>query len=100
MFTVDGTEYTLKFNQQKLKTIETVTKVSILGEIARGGGFLPYNVLETLFSLSLVEVATNEPVKQSLALHMFGGILENNGLATTNTAIIEKLQEDMGFMFR
>lgn len=100
MFTVEETTYTLKFNQKKLKTIETVAKVSVLGEIARGNGFVPYNVLETLFSFALVEEATNEVVKQSKAVEMFEKVIEENGLASVNTALIEKMQADLGFMFR
>ncbi|WP_416149430.1 segregation and condensation protein B [Salipaludibacillus sp. HK11] len=100
MFTVGETTYTLKFNAKKIKTVETVTKSSVLGQIAKGDGFLPYNLLEMLFSFALVEEATNEAVKQSKAVEMFEGVLEQNGLATVNTAIVEKLQEDVGFMFR
>jgi len=100
MFTVGETLYTLKFNSKKIKTVETVTKSSILGQIAKGDGFLPYNLLEMLFSFALVEESTNEPVKQSKAVEMFEQVLEENGLATVNTAIVEKLQEDVGFMFR
>lgn len=100
MFTVNDTEYTLKFNSKRIKTVETVTKTSVLGQIAKGEGFLPYNVLETLFSFALVEEATNKAVKQSEAAEMFEKVLEENGLATVNTAIVEKLQEDVGFMFR
>lgn len=100
MFESNGVSYTVKFNQKKLKTIETVAKTSILGEMSKGNGFLPYNVLETLFSLSLVEEGTNKAVSQKQALEMFEKIVEENGLVTTNTAIVEKLEEDLGFMFR
>ncbi|CAG9621092.1 segregation and condensation protein B [Sutcliffiella rhizosphaerae] len=100
MFTVNNTVYTLKYNSKNIKTIETVTKVSILGQIAKGDGFMPYNVLENLFSLALVEEKTKEAVKQSKAVEMFEKVVEENGLATVNAAIVEKLQRDVGFMFR
>ncbi|WOD61760.1 segregation and condensation protein B [Niallia taxi] len=100
MFTVDETVYTLKYNKKKLKTIELVTKTSIIGEVAKNNGILPYQTLETLFSAALVEESTNEVVKQSIAVEMFDKVVEENGLLTVNTAIIEKLQEDLGFMFR
>ncbi len=100
MFTVDGTVYTLKYNKQKLKTIELVTKTSVIGEMAKNNGVLPYPVLESLFSLALVEEAANTAVKQKEAEKMFETVIEENGLITVNAAIVQKLQDDMGFMFR
>lgn len=100
MFTVNDTTYTLKYNEQKLKTIELVTKTSIIGEIHKGNGILPYATLEALFSLALVEEATNIPVKQKEATEIFKNVVMENGLITVNMAIVEKLQDDMGFMFR
>lgn len=100
MFTVDGVTYTLKYNKQKLKTIEMVTKTSVVGEVTKNNGIMPYAMLESLFSFALIEEATNEVVKQSKAVEMFDKIVEENGLVSTNMAIVEKLQDDLGFMFR
>ena len=100
MFVVNGVTYTLKFNKQKLKTIETVTKTSIVGEVAKNNGIMQYATLESLFSFALVEEATNEPVKQSKAVELFDKVVDENGLITVNVAIVEKLQDDLGFMFR
>ncbi|TKC15677.1 segregation and condensation protein B [Robertmurraya kyonggiensis] len=100
MFTVNDTVYTLKFNTQKVKVIETVTKQSIVGEVTKNNGIMPYQTLESLFSFGLVDAKTNTPVKQSEATAMFDKVVQENGLITTNMAIVEKLQEDLGFMFR
>jgi len=100
MFTVNSVTYTLKYNTKKLKTIETVTKTSVVGEVTKNNGIMPYAVLETLFSLALVEESTNEVVKQSKAVEMFEEVVKENGLITVNMAIVEKLQDDLGFMFR
>lgn len=100
MFTVGNTTYTVKYNTKKLKTIEAVTKNSVIGEIAKNYGVLSIATLEALFSFALVEEVTNEPVKQSKAAEMFEKIIEENGLITVNAAIVEKLQDDLGFMFR
>ena len=100
MFEVDGTTYTLKYNTKKVKTIELVTKSSVVGEVTKNNGIMPLATLEALFSLALVEEATNEPVKQKTAAEMFEKVVEENGLVTVNMAIVEKLQDDMGFMFR
>jgi hypothetical protein len=100
MFEVDGTVYTLKYNTKKVKTIELVAKTSIVGEVTKNNGIMPYATLETLFSMALVEESTNEVVKQKVAVEMFEKVVEENGLITVNMAIVEKLQDDMGFMFR
>lgn len=100
MFEINGVIYTVKFNKKKIKTVELVTKTSITAEIAQNNGMLRYQTLETLFSLALVEEATNEVVKQNKAIEIFDKLVEVNGLLTTNKAVVEKFQEDMGFMFR
>ncbi|OLS39141.1 segregation and condensation protein B [Bacillus sp. MRMR6] len=100
MFEVEGTVYTLKYNTKKVKTIELVAKTSIVGEVTKNNGIMPYATLETLFSMALVEESTNEVVKQKVAAEMFEKVVEENGLITVNMAIVEKLQDDMGFMFR
>lgn len=100
MFTVNGSTYTLKYNTQKVKTIELVTKTSIVGEVTKNNGIMPYATLEALFSFALVEETTNAVVKQKEAAEMFQKVVEENGLITVNMAIVEKLQDDLGFMFR
>ena len=100
MFEVDGVVYTLKYNLQKLKTVETVAGASILGEIAKNNGVLPLNLLEQLFSFGLVEEKTNKAVPQKQAIEMFEKVVEKNGFLTVNMMIVEKLQADLGFMFR
>lgn len=100
MFDVNGTVYTLKYNTKKVKTIELVTKTSVVGEVTKSNGIMPFATLEALFSFALVEEATNQVVKQKEAAEMFEKVVEENGLITVNMAIVEKLQDDLGFMFR
>ena len=100
MFEVDGVSYTLKFNKQKLETSELTAKTSVIGEITKNNGILPYSLIEQLFSFGLVEEKTIEAVKQKKALELFDGVVEENGLISLNMAIIEKLKDDLGFMFR
>jgi len=100
MFEVNGITYTLKYNTKKLKTIEMVTKTSVIGEVTKNNGVMPLATLEALFSLALVEESSNEVVKQKAAVEMFEKVIQENGLLTVNMAIVEKLQDDMGFMFR
>ena len=100
MFTVNGVTYTLKYNVKKVKIIEMATKTSLIADMARGNGVLPLQTLETAFTHALVEEVTNNAVKPSEAQEMFEKVLEENGYITLNTAIVEKIQSDLGFMFR
>lgn len=100
MFEVQGVVYTLKFNQQKVKTVEMVAKRSIVSELVNNNGILPYNLLELLFTMALVEEKTNEAVPQKKATEMFEKVVEENGYLTTNEAVVEKFYNDMGFLFR
>ena len=100
MFTVNGVTYTLKYNVKKVKIIEMATKTSLIADMARGNGVLPLQTLETAFTHALVEEVTNNVVKPSEAQEMFEKVLEENGYITLNTAIVEKIQSDLGFMFR
>ena len=100
MFEVDGVVYTLKYNIQKLKTIETAAKTSVIGEIAKNQGVLSIQLLELLFSFGLVEEKTNKAVPQKEAAEMFEKVVEANGMLTLNGVIVDKLQQDLGFMFR
>ncbi len=57
-------------------------------------------MIETLFVSGLVEEKGLVPVKQKEALEIFDKLVEEQGLISLNVAVIEKLQEDMGFLFR
>lgn len=99
-FEVDGVIYELRFNYQKIKTIELVTKMNVFSEIVNTNGMLPLSLLEQLFSFGLVESKTLESVPQKKALSMFEPFLEENGMAQILNLITDKLQSDVGFMFR
>ncbi|MBC1640045.1 segregation and condensation protein B, partial [Listeria welshimeri] len=56
--------------------------------------------VETLFVSGLVEEQGLVAVKQKEGLDIFDKLVEEKGLISLNVAVIEKLQEDMGFLFR
>lgn len=100
MFEMENTIYNLAFSQKKLETIETVTKTSILGEISKNNGFLPYNLLKQLFSFAVIEAKGNQTIPQTKGAELFDEVVAQHGLATVNTKIIEQFQKDLGFLFR
>lgn len=99
-FEVDGVIYELRFNFQKIKTIEKMTGKSINAEAIRNDGVLSLQMMETLFSLGLVESKGLKVVPQKRAIEMFEPFIEENGALTVNDMIVTKLQEDAGFLFQ
>ncbi|MGY3766841.1 segregation and condensation protein B [Vagococcus vulneris] len=99
-FEVNGTVYELRYNLQKIKTIEMVTKKSISAEVVQNNGILPIQLMESLFSFGLVTANDLKVVPQSKATAMFEPFINENGAITVNNMIVEKLQEDAGFLFR
>lgn len=100
MFEVEDVSYTLKFNKQKLKTVEMTTKMSVVGEMVKNGGVLSMQLLESLFTFGLVKEKGLVAVPQKEAAEIYDKLIETNGFMSVTNAVITKLQEDMGFMFR
>lgn len=99
-FEVDGAIYELRYNTQKIKTIELVTKKSISAEVVQNNGVLSLQMMEALFSFGLVQSKDLTAVKQKKAAEMFEPFIQENGALTVNSFIIDKLQKDAGFLFR
>ncbi|EAC8477291.1 segregation and condensation protein B [Listeria monocytogenes] len=100
MFELNDTAYTLRFNKQKIKTVELSTGMSVVSAMTANKGILSYQMVESLFVAGLVEEKGLVAVKQKEALAIFDKLTEELGLISLNVAVIEKLQEDMGFLFR
>lgn len=99
-FEVEGVIYELRYNTQKIKTVELVTKKSVSAEIVQNNGVLSLQMMEALFSFGLVESKGLKVVKQKKAAEMFEPFIQANGALTVNNFIVEKLQKDAGFLFR
>lgn len=100
MFEVENEVLELRFNKQKLKTIETMYGISLMGELRKNGAMLPYHILEGIFTVTLFNTTTEQNVKGEKAVKIFDSLLEDSGYANVNAVTIGKLQEDMGFLFR
>lgn len=55
MFEVNDTTYILRFNKQKVKTVELTSGISLVAALTANKGILSYQVIETLFVSGLVE---------------------------------------------
>ena len=77
-FEVNGVIYELRYNTQKIKTIELVTKKSISAEVVQNNGVLSLQMMEALFSFGLVESKDLKAVKQKKAAEMFEPFIQEN----------------------
>ena len=100
MFEVENEVLELRFNMQKVKTIEAMFGVSLMGELRKNTAFLPLNLLEGIFTVTLFNKTTEQNVKGDKAAKVFYELLQNSGYQNVNSVTIGKLQEDMGFLFR
>lgn len=100
MFEVDGDKLDLRFNMNKIKTVEAMHKISIMNELRNTQGLLSFHLLEALFTVGLYNVTQEQNVNGKKAQDVFETLLRNEGYETVAAAVVTKLQEDMGFLFR
>lgn len=100
MFEVENETLELRFNMQKVKTLETMQGISLMSEIGKTRGMLSLQLMEGLFSVGLYNKTQEQNVKGKKALEIFEGLLSSTGYGDLNAVIITKLQEDMGFLFQ
>lgn len=104
LFTVGDTGYTLRFNQKKIQQVEAGLKISLMSEIQNTSGALSLTVLQTLFTVGLAETSDEDgkykQVHGKKAEDIYNQILENNGYQDVSAVVLQKLYDDMGFLFR
>lgn len=100
MFEVDGDKLDLRFNMNKIKTVEAMHKVSVMNELRNTQGLLSFNVLEALFTVGLYNTTQEQAVNGKKAQDIFETLLRNEGYESVAAAVVTKLQEDLGFLFR
>jgi len=104
LFTVEDQEYTLTFNRKKIQQVENGLKVSIMAEIKNTGGAISLTLLQTLFTVGLAEISgeegRNKQVHGKKAEEIYDEVLEANGYQDLSNVVLQKLYDDMGFMFR
>lgn len=100
MFEVDGNTLDLRYNTQKLKTVEAMLKISVMNELRNTQGLLSIHVLEGLFVTGLYDVTEEKAVNGKKAQDIFESLLRSESYESICAAVVTKLQEDLGFMFR
>lgn len=104
LFTADDQEYTLSFNRKKIQQVENGLKVSVMAEIKKTEGAISLTLLQTLFTIGLAEVSgeegRNKQVHGKKAEEIYNDVLVANGYQDLSNVVLQKLYDDMGFMFR
>lgn len=100
MFEVDGNTLELRYNTQKIKTVEAMLKISIMNELRNTQGLLSFHVLESLFAVGLFDVTEEKAINGKKAQDIYETLLRSEGYENICAAVVTKLQEDLGFMFR
>lgn len=100
MFEVDGDTLELRFNMQKIKTLEVMHKISLMSELSNSRGMLSFFLMEGLFTVGLFNVTQEKTVAGKKAQDIFNKLLDEEGYNGLNAIVVGKLQEDLGFLFR
>lgn len=100
MFEVEGDTLELRFNMQKVKTIEAMQKISLMSELSQSRGLLSFHLLEALFVNGLFNKTQEKNVAGKKAQEIYNDILGQEGYGNLNAIVIGKLEEDLGFLFR
>ncbi|KYG34909.1 hypothetical protein [Alkalihalobacillus trypoxylicola] len=99
MFKVENDVLDLRFNRQKMKTLESMYNISLMAELTKNRGMLSLHLMEGLFSVGLYNTSEEKTVKGQKALDIFESLIEENGYVNLNNIIIGKLEEDLAFLF-
>ena len=100
MFEYNGKEYELKFNIERIKLVENFLKLPTVADIVKTNGALSINAIEVYFGYCLKEVGSDAFVSRKEGAEIAEAIMKEMGYLAVNNMIIEKMAEDMPFLFR
>lgn len=100
MFEYNGKEYELKFNIERIKLVENFLKLPTVADIVKTNGALSINAIEVYFGYCLKEVGSDTFVSRKEGAEIAEAIMKEMGYLAVNNMIIEKMAEDMPFLFR
>ena len=100
MFDIIGKTYVLKYNLKRVELIENTVGMPMMSEIANNKGMLGVTVLKAYFAYGLKEDGADSFVPPKTGMKMAEGLIESEGYAKVNGAVMEALQRDCPFFFR
>lgn len=100
MFEFEGKNYELKFNLGRIKLVENYLKMPTVADIVQTNGALSINSIETYFGFCLKETESDSFVTRKEGTQIAEKLIEEKGYLAVNNMIIEKMAEDMPFLFQ
>ena len=100
MIEVNGKRYELKMNTNRVKMVEAVTGMSIMGEWKKTDGLLSLGTIEACFQLCTKELGSDVFLSQTKGQEVCQQFMEEHGYAMCANEIMVALQKDMPFLFQ
>lgn len=100
MIEVNGRQYHLKFNLERLKLVENALNRPIITVYTEHSGAFSISEMETIFRICLKEDGSDIFCSNKQASEIFKAALETeNGYKNVNNEIARQLNEDCPFLF-
>ena len=100
MFEIDGKNYVLKYNLERVELIESVSKLPMMPELYEHKGVFGIQALKTYLAYGLKDEGADSFVPPRKGLEMAKALIESEGYMTVNGAVLESLQRDCPFFFQ
>lgn len=100
MFEYKGDQYELKFNLERIRLVENYLKLPTVADIVSTNGALSISSIETYFRFCLKKAGEDNFVPPKEAAVIADQMIEEMGYIQVNNMVIEKMAEDMPFLFR
>ena len=96
---IDGRDYTISYNIAAYEQAEKMAGVSIMSEIINKEGMIALTPLKIIMGCGLLNEDGNRlsPEHGQKAAVEY---IQENGYGNTVALVFERIQEDMGFLFR
>ena len=100
MIEYNGEVYELKFNLERIKLVENYLKIPTIADIAMTNGALSISSLETYFGFCLKKEGSDTFVSRKDGVAICDAILKEKGYLAVNNMVIEKMTQDVPFLFQ
>jgi len=100
MFEVEGIEYELKFNMNRIELIEKALGTSVMAIATTQNAMLSIGQIKTFLAYGTKESGDDKFLKAKPAMDMAEKLLEANGYTPVVNLILTQLEEDCPFFFQ
>lgn len=100
MFEINKKNYVLKYSIKRVELIENAVGMPVMADIASHKGMLGISTLKAYFAYGLKEEGMDTFVPPKSGMEMAEKMIESEGYAAVNGAVMEALERDCPFFFR